>query len=176
MSVKFEIQDRQLLANLFDLEPKVRKQVMRKAIRVGLKLTLAEARRRVPVGKGGEGRKPGALKRSIKIRTPKGGGGRNKYRVKLDLSTSGTDSLFQGDQFYGAFQEFGWKPRGRRTQFGKSAVAHRSAKGGVGAPVPGKHYMQGAFEATDQQALAAILREMAAGLEGVAARLPKGAR
>jgi hypothetical protein len=46
--------------------------------------------------------------------------------------------FFRGDEFYGAFQEFGWKA-GKRGRFNRRSI-------------PGKHFMQRAAERKGRQA------------------------
>jgi hypothetical protein len=72
----------------------------------------------------------------------------------------GRGTFFVGDQFYGGFQEFGWKP-GKRG-------------GPRGAEIPGKHFMEKAFKAGAPAAIQATLTELANGFEQVVNELGKG--
>lgn len=84
------------------LGPRVRSKVGRQALRAGAHVIRAEAQRRVPVD-------TGVLRKSIKVRS-----GRTRGRGELKmLITLGASNLYSGDQFYGAFVEFGHR-RGKR--------------------------------------------------------------
>jgi HK97 gp10 family phage protein len=84
-----------LLAALKDLEPKLAKGVLSKAMRAGAKPILETAKAMAPVD-------TGDLRRSLKIRAIK----RNrKGRVGVVISTD--KGFFKGDTFYAAFHEFG---------------------------------------------------------------------
>jgi HK97 gp10 family phage protein len=78
------------------------KKAIRQASRKALRPVKAAVKRETP-------KQSGKLRRSFRIRTMK----RSRLRVGARLTTSAADSLFQGKQYYGAFQEFGWKA-GRR--------------------------------------------------------------
>lgn len=74
---------------------------LRKGIRAGQKIITATAKGMAP-------RKTGALSAAIKTRAIK------RSRNYVGLKTTVGESWFQGEQFYGAFQEFGWKSGNRR--------------------------------------------------------------
>lgn len=85
------------------LDSKVARQVAGKALRAGAKIIEDEAKRLAPV-------KTGALRNAIKL-VP--GKNRKDYKsVKVAIG----QNWFTGDQFYAAFQEFGWKTGARKTQ------------------------------------------------------------
>lgn len=93
-AVKFEIKGlKETLKNLKELEPKVQKKVVRKALREGTKIVAAEMKGEAPV-------ETGQLKRSIKIKAGKRK--KNSLSVKVE-----TDKENFPDQYYSAFVEFG---------------------------------------------------------------------
>ncbi|MDK1104035.1 MAG: HK97 gp10 family phage protein [Actinomycetota bacterium] len=85
----------ELLKALGSLPKKVARQAIRKPLREGAKIVLAEAKRNVPKGKTGN------LKRSLKVRAGK----RKKGTISIRVVTS--EGWFKGDTFYGAFVEYG---------------------------------------------------------------------
>lgn len=92
---------KELDAALKAFTPAVQKQILRKATRAVSKPVMQQARAWAP-------HDTGALEKSIKVRALKRSR-RNKDIVGTRVVTSGGDSLFQGDQYYGGFQEFGTK-------------------------------------------------------------------
>ena len=98
--------DEQLDRTLAALEPKLQKRAIRKATRAASKQVLATARQRVPSDEGD-------LERSLKVRALK----RSRNRVGHQVLVS--DGLFEGDEFYGGFVEFGTQQRFHKTT-GKS--------------------------------------------------------
>ncbi len=119
--------DKQLNRLLRDLAGKDGKAAVRKAARPALRPTLAEAKRIAP-------RDTGELEESLKIRALK----RSRSRVGARVQTA--KGSFQGQTFYGGFQEWGWKT-GRR---GSGNRTH----------VPGEHFLKRAAEATRHRAIA----------------------
>lgn len=75
---------------------KFAKKALRSAIRKGGKPMLAAIKARAPVDSGD-------LEESLKLKAIK----RTRTGVGVTIGTSAYNSLFQGEQFYGAFQEFG---------------------------------------------------------------------
>jgi len=95
--MKIEIEGvKKLEKRLKSLEPKVGKGIVRGALKDAAKPLLQEAKERVPV-------KSGDLKKSLRVRTMK----RKKGRYGVEMATK--DGWFKGDQYYGAFLEFGTK-------------------------------------------------------------------
>src|SRR6185436_11705561 len=95
-------------AMLKDLEPKLRRSILKDAVYKGADAVLSTALQLVP-------HRSGALARSLRVigfRPKRGqrgiigatvvcsGGSKDKYTKR--------GGFFQGDQFYGGFQEFGW--------------------------------------------------------------------
>lgn len=92
---------KELDAVMKEFTPAVQKQILRSATRQAAKPVMELARAWAP-------HETGALERSIKVRALKRSR-KNKDTVGARVVTSESDNLFQGDQFYGAFQEFGTK-------------------------------------------------------------------
>jgi HK97 gp10 family phage protein len=89
-------------AALSAIEKNVAKKIARKALREGGKIILKEAKSNAP-------KESGALKKSIKLRAGKS---KKKGRASVVIGTGA--KWFQGDQFYGAFLEFGHKAGSRK--------------------------------------------------------------
>lgn len=111
-------------AKLADFPTKVAKVIGRGALRHGLAPTRVAAMRYAPV-------RTGALAGNIKIR----GGKTSGMLVSVLLSSLDRRMSIKGlspKTFYGLFQEKGWKARNGRV-------------------IPGKHYMQRAFDDTEAE-------------------------
>ena len=108
------------------------KKIIRKALRSGAKVILPVARANAPVGATGN------LRKSIKIRAAK----RSRRYVALNVTLG--KRFFVGDEFYGAFQEFGWKT-GKRGSVKRRAVA-------------GKHFLQRAADTKGKAAGDVVVR------------------
>lgn len=92
--VKFEIKGlKEVIKNLKELEPKVQKKVVRKALREGTKIVQKEMQGEAPTD-------TGALKKSIKVRAGK----QKKHSLSVKVET---DKSQFPDQYYSAFVEFG---------------------------------------------------------------------
>ena len=91
--------DKELIRALKKLPAVVERRIFRKAFRVGAKRIKEQAKATVPV-------LTGALRDSIKVRAPKK---RIRNAVRVIVSSSATDVLNQGDQYYGGFLELGFK-------------------------------------------------------------------
>lgn len=87
---------KQKLAGLTDKESKA---VIRGAARESLKPIQRMAQDLAP-------RKTGRLRRSIRIRSLT----RSRKRIGARITMSKKDTQYTGRTFYGAFQEFGWRP------------------------------------------------------------------
>ena len=93
-----------LTRRLRTLEAKLQKKVIRQAIRKSLKPIQQDAKREAP-------KNTGALRKSVKIRSFK----RSRVRVGAKVTTGTATSDFKGDEFYGAFVNYGTKHiRGNR--------------------------------------------------------------
>ena len=159
--------DDRLNAKLALLKGAQAKSVIRSAARTAMRPVHAAARRNAP-------RRSGVLAMSIKIKAMK----RSRSRVGVRLTTSATDSLYQGKQFHGAFQEFGWKS-GRRLRNADLGIAKRKRRTTTQRSVardhdagrrqiPGKHYMKAAAEGSRFAALEIYRHEIGQGLERLA--------
>lgn len=91
------------------------KPVMRKAMRAGGKVILPAVKANAP-------EISGRLKRGIRLRAAK------RSRRYVGITVTSSKGFFKGDDFYTAFQEFGWKTGKRGTNKRRS--------------VPGKHFME----------------------------------
>jgi HK97 gp10 family phage protein len=85
---------KELEKKLLSFEPKLGRKVVRQALRKGAKVIQSAAKSNVPV-------KSGALKKSIKVRALK------KRRQSYGVMVATSEGWFKGDEFYGAFLEFG---------------------------------------------------------------------
>ena len=121
---------KELDAKLKDFDGKLAKTIVKRALRAGAKVTLTSARALAP-------QKTGRLRSAIKVMAGKS----RKGYVSITVGIG--KKWFEGDEFYAAFQEFGWKS-GRRGLGDK-----RKAN-------PGEHYVEGAFDETKHAAVARI--------------------
>lgn len=121
-----------------ELPPRLAKKVIRQALRAGAKVVQAEAKADAPV-------ETGKVKKAIKVRAGKS---RKKNVIAMAVIIGQGD--FQGETFYGAFENFGWKT-------GKRGSSNRRQ-------VPGKHFMDRALSEK-----AAAAKEIITGLilEGI---------
>lgn len=104
--VKMSIKDKNKISNVrfgvakFDrplkqLETRLQRKVIRQALRAGARVILPEAKANAPVGETGN------LKDSIRVWALK----RSRRRIGVKVGSS--THAYKGDQFYGAFIEFG---------------------------------------------------------------------
>lgn len=124
---------------LKQLPDRVAKKVIRQAMRASMRPVKAAVVANAPV-------ESGATKRAVKLRAAKS---RKKGKIAIEVRIGAGD--YQGDQYYAAFQEYGWRP-GKRG-------------GPRGAPVPGKHFMLHAFESTSASAKDAAISAILTGVE-----------
>jgi HK97 gp10 family phage protein len=133
----------ELKAKFARLQKNVAKKHTRKALRAGAKIIRAEARANAPV-------KSGLIRRGIRVIA-----GKSRKGMISILVTLG-DRLFQGKEFYGAFQEFGWFSGKRIRGKFKGADAkdryHAASLAAGRAFHPGKFFMRRAFETKKDQA------------------------
>jgi HK97 gp10 family phage protein len=94
--------DKQVMARLKGIAPRLRKKALTKAARMAMRPLLQAAKANAP-------KASGALRKSIKMRAMK----RNRRGV-VGVYVATGEKFFKGDQFYGGFQEFGWKTGPRR--------------------------------------------------------------
>ena len=128
-----------------NLELFVQSDVLKRAGKAACEPILAEARALAP-------RKTGLLERSLHIRKGKAGGGSFSWLV----STSA--GFYGGDDYYGAFQEFGWRS-GKRKSFTKDAKLRDVRKQN-----PGEHFLQYAGEEKADEAVDIFFRAITDGI------------
>jgi HK97 gp10 family phage protein len=116
------------------------KAAIRKALRKAFKPMLASARSLAPA-------KTGALKKAIKIKAI-----RTRKGIALKVSVGGKD--YVGDEFYGAFQEFGWKAGPRDSEHDRPEVE-------------GKHFLEKAYDRHGEQAKKDTVDGIVDGLEAL---------
>jgi len=112
---------RELAAVLRSIPENEARRAIRRGTRAGQKIIARAAARLAP-------KRTGALALSIRVRAMK----RRRSRVGTVVVTG--KSLFEGETYYGGFQEFGWKTGRRR-------VASRTTSRRT---IQGKHFMEGA--------------------------------
>ena len=118
--------DKALRAKLNQIADVELKKILRRAMRDGAKVILPQARANAPVGA------TGRLKKAIKVRSAK------RSRKYVGMTVVLGEGFLQGETFYGAFQEFGWKT-GKRKSDNRRQIA-------------GKHFLQRAGEAKGKAA------------------------
>lgn len=106
------IGESELRKKLEGLTDKESKAVIRGASREALKPIQRMAQDLAP-------RKTGRLRRSIRIRSLT----RSRKRIGARITISNKDTQFTGRTFYGAFQEFGWRPGKRLARSSAAAGA-----------------------------------------------------
>ena len=184
--VTIEIKGGKELAQFLETLPaKTANKIVRQGLREGAKIIERNIERAAPVGptrtRKGKVIEGGRLKRSIKVRA----GRRSRGSISMLVTTSGSDNLFQGDQYYGGFVEFGHFIGKRRTFARKREHQERfwaaAAKGvdilgrkadklgrlarTAGSFVPGEHFMQYGAEEVMPQASTAIVERIRGGIE-----------
>lgn len=127
----------ELTNQMAKLEAYAQKDVIQKACKKSAKIVADEAKELAP-------EKSGQIKRAIRVRL-----GRIKRGGFSALAAMGR-KWFTGEEFYGGFQEFGWKT-------GKRGSSNRKQ-------IPGEHYMEHAFEEKGQEALDTLLVEIKDGM------------
>ncbi|MEJ2202945.1 MAG: HK97 gp10 family phage protein [Gemmatimonadota bacterium] len=153
-SPRFDIRvlgDKKLTKAMRKLPEKMERKVLRKAMRTAFKTTLERAKARVPVHSG-------ALKRSLKLRSRRGG----RRKIAYAIFSGGKDQLGVPSKtksgrprgYYPAAIEFGWKAGSR--------------------PVPERPWMRAALKESEAQVLAKLRRELWTGIRRIAAE-SKGA-
>ena len=124
---------RELEAKLQQLDRTTAKKYTRQALRAGAAVIRKEARDNAPV-------ESGQLKRAIRTRA-----GRTK-KGSVSVLVSASSKWYSGDEFYAAFQEFGFKAG--RTQ------------------VEGKHFLQNAAESKKDEAARVVTERLRELIEG----------
>jgi len=149
----------ELKRTLAELDAKLQKQIARKALRAGAKPIRDEARANANV-------RTGLMQSEIKVRA-----GRSRRGIIRVLVALGSKA-FQGKAFYGNFVNFGHfvgkrtrllRLRGRGEAY-QQAYAALSRKMGRKF-VPGRHFMEHAFEAKKDEALSIATESMVRQIE-----------
>lgn len=131
----------ELHKKLTTMERKVAVGFIRKALRAGAKIMLAAVKATVPV-------KSGFLRSKLRVKAGKS----RRGTVAIDVAVG--DRWFQGREFYGAFQEFGWKSGSRKL-------------GDKRKQNPGEHFMEYAFEENKAASASAVIKTMQTLIEQV---------
>lgn len=126
--------DRKLNRMLSSLTSAKARALHRKAVRKAAKPILEQAKATAPV-------KSGALRRSLTIRATR------RSRKSIGVQVTQKDGMFKGDQFYGGFQELGWKLGKRTSQTRRKAGSDKRKK------IPGKWFMRGAGTEKQDEAI-----------------------
>lgn len=135
----------QLRKNLRSLDDKLRRKLIRDALRKGAQPIYEEARRLVPV-------RTGALQASINIKAST-----TAKRVRFRVQT-GAEGFFKGKTYYGGFVEFGHKIGSRKL-------------GDKRKEVPPHPFMGDAFDERGDEARRITLDELKASAEREANRI-----
>lgn len=162
---------------LLDQAPRrVRDLVLRRALRAAGKIVLARARELAPVRatrkkKDGTRVRGGTLRRSLRVRAMK-----RTRKGRIGVVVQSAAGNFGGKAFYTGLQEFGWRV-GRRSAGGRRgkkqaratlAARAEAARGALAADqrrlVPGKHFMQRAFDETVESSQRAVVEAVRAAL------------
>lgn len=135
--------DKELDRKFRDLPLKVEKKVLREALRPATKIILEGAKQAAPVGSG-------QLQKSLRVRAGK----RTRKNVVTMQVVTGKE-FFQGDTFYGAFEEFGHR------------IGSRSL-GDQRAVYPGTHFIEHAYKSKAEEAKNDAIQRIAIGIEKAA--------
>lgn len=136
---------RQVIARLGKLEKKIARKILSQSARMAMRPILAAAKSNAP-------RDSGALARSIRMRAMK----RNR-RGRIGVRVMTSQEWFKGDQYYGAFQEFGWKAGKRLAGYRRKSNAVADTR----RQIEGKHYVQKAYESRGETALRTFVATVA---------------
>ena len=143
--------DKQILARLKGVIPRLRKKALMKAARIAMKPLHAKARSSAPKGETGQ------LRKSIKLKAMK----KNRRGV-VGIAVATSDGFFQGKTFYGGFQEFGWHS-GKRTTAIRNKTVPDDRKWNEG-----KHFIEQAYQGGKEQAARTFNSELSAQLDFIA--------
>jgi HK97 gp10 family phage protein len=124
---------RELHDKLRTLDDKIAKKVIRAALKNAAQPILHAARSKAPV-------KSGLLVSTLTVKT---GSSKRKGTITARVQTKAGD--FKGEDFYGAFQEYGWM--------------HGDTH------IPGKGFMRAAYDENKDKALRIFQQEAGAGIE-----------
>ena len=138
----------ELERKLRQLEPKISRKIVRKALRAGARPIQQQETANIPAVANRQ-HPAGVWKRSVKISSVK-----RSRRGDIVILVQSRQEDFEGENFYAPFLELG----------------HKTGRGGSPRrrQIPGKHYIRKAFETKKGEATAIISRQLAAGIEAVA--------
>ena len=158
LGVKFTLVGDERIDQIFvALQIKMRKKILREALRPAAKIILAQAKANVPVvtGRGRQSLRVMAQKRSRK----------NPNQVGVNVATSA--GWFKGKEYYLGFGELGFKlgsrkvydtPAGPRHKLGNRYIRQR-------IPIEGKHWIRKALEQKRAEARDLAIKLIVAGVE-----------
>ena len=114
-----------LAAQLRAITPALRKRVVRNALAAGARLVRDDAKRRAPVlqlGRTSPYRKPGTVKKAIKVRTSKRDRSNGDVGVFVNVKPNNKGAKSPDDPYYWRWLEFGYNAAtGKRGKSGKYA-------------------------------------------------------
>jgi len=134
--------DKAVMKRLKSLHRTVAKKVITKAARTAMKPVMKAARDNAP-------KKTGAMRKAIKLYSLKKN---RRGEIGIMVALGDKKKWYTGDQFYGAFQEFGWKV-GRR-------LTRRSIRPDTRKQVEGKHFIERAYQSHGEQAMRTFMDEV----------------
>lgn len=129
--------DKQVIRRLKQFTPNLQRKILRTASRAAAKPVLSAARANAPL-------RTGRLKSSLKVRAIP------KSRVRVGIRVATGAGWFKGKEFYGAFQEFGWKTGSRNSDNRRQ--------------VEGRHYVEEAYRQAGPGSLGVFTREIVSGI------------
>lgn len=148
IDVRLKVDWKELYLTLNALTPEKQTEILKPALKAGGDIIGAKATALAPA-------KTGALRRAIKVSSLKAKPGNAKVRIQVGKGA------YKGDEYYAAFQEWGWK-QGKRPRGGKTARANDTRK-----EIPGRHYMENAVVQAGEAAISKINEMVLDGIDKV---------
>lgn len=130
------------------LPARLAKKVIRQGLRAGAKVVQGEAKADAPVD-------TGKTRKAIKVRS-----GKSRKKNVITMAVIIGQGDYQGETFYGSFQEFGWKT-------GKRGSKDRRQ-------IPGKHFLKKALAAKSAAARETAAAVIDSGIQREATALALG--
>lgn len=134
--------DKAVMRQLAGLPRALQRKVLSRCARIAMKPMLAAARSAAP-------KASGALRKGIKLRALK-----KNRRGQVGVLVGVGEKWFVGDQFYGAFQEFGWHV-GKRTNAIRKGTAEDTRTW-----IEGQHYLEHTYRAHGVATLRIFMAEV----------------
>lgn len=160
---------------LRQLPDKVERQILRTALRAEAKPIAATAKtilaQNVALNERRAGRfeeSTGRLEKSIKVRARRA----KRDVVSVFVGTSARDNMFTGDEFYGAFVEYGHMTISREQIKARVASDPTNTTGWRGRRAPAYPFIKPAFERHEASAREGIIQRVRAGIEAAFAGNP----